>query len=140
MLELQGRRQALLIRPLDEGTYEIGLGVERHRIKAYATADGVTVYGAQGHALLREIDPAALTADPMAGAGGLVAPMPGKVVSYLAKPGESVRSGQALAVMEAMKMEHTLHAPHDGVVAELHYAVGDQIAEGGALLRLEKGV
>jgi 3-methylcrotonyl-CoA carboxylase alpha subunit len=137
-LELLGRRQVLMIRPLDECTYEIGLDADRHRVKVYATADGVTVFGSQGHALLREIDTAALATDPMAGAGGLLAPMPGKVVSYLAKPGESVRSGQALAVMEAMKMEHTLHAPHDGVVAELHYAVGDQVAEGGALLRLEK--
>ena len=47
---------------------------------------------------------------------------------------------QALAVMEAMKMEHTLHAPRDGVVAELLYAVGDQVAEGGELLRLEAAV
>jgi 3-methylcrotonyl-CoA carboxylase alpha subunit len=38
--------------------------------------------------------------------------------------------------MEAMKMEHTLNAPCDGVVAELLYAVGDQVAEGGELLRM----
>jgi 3-methylcrotonyl-CoA carboxylase alpha subunit len=63
--------------------------------------------------------------------------MPGKVVSYLARAGDRVARGQPLAVMEAMKMEHTLHAPHDGVVAELLYAVGDPVAEGGALLRLE---
>ena len=68
--------------------------------------------------------------------GRLTAPMPGKVVSFLAKAGDRVQRGQALAVMEAMKMEHTLHAPHDGVVAELLYAVGDQVAEGGELLRL----
>jgi 3-methylcrotonyl-CoA carboxylase alpha subunit len=48
-----------------------------------------------------------------------------------------VRRGQALAVMEAMKMEHTISAPADGVVAELPYAVGDQVAEGAELLRLE---
>ena len=47
--------------------------------------------------------------------------------------------GQALAVMEAMKMEHTISAPHDGVVEELLYGVGDQVAEGGELLRLAKG-
>jgi 3-methylcrotonyl-CoA carboxylase alpha subunit len=64
--------------------------------------------------------------------------MPGKVVSYLAAPGDTVKRGQALAVMEAMKMEHTLSAPHDGVVQELLYAVGDQVAEGGELLRLQK--
>jgi 3-methylcrotonyl-CoA carboxylase alpha subunit len=50
--------------------------------------------------------------------------------------GERVQRGQALAVMEAMKMEHTLSAPHDGVVQQLLYAVGDQVAEGGELLRL----
>jgi 3-methylcrotonyl-CoA carboxylase alpha subunit len=62
--------------------------------------------------------------------------MPGKVVSFLVKTGDRVTRGQALAVMEAMKMEHTLTAPHDGVVEEVLYAVGDQVAEGGALLRL----
>jgi 3-methylcrotonyl-CoA carboxylase alpha subunit len=42
-----------------------------------------------------------------------------------------------LAVMEAMKMEHTIHAPRDGQVTELLHAVGDQVAEGGELLRLQ---
>ena len=46
------------------------------------------------------------------------------------------RKGQALAVMEAMKMEHTIAAPRDGTVAELLYAPGDQVSEGGELLRL----
>ena len=59
------------------------------------------------------------------------------MVALLAKAGDKVARGQALAVMEAMKMEHTLNAPRDGVVAELLYAVGDQVAEGGELLRLE---
>ena len=47
-----------------------------------------------------------------------------------------MKKGQPLAVMEAMKMEHTITAPHDGVVQELLYAAGDQVAEGGELLRL----
>ena len=68
--------------------------------------------------------------------GRLTAPMPGKVIAFFVKPGDAVIQGQALAVMEAMKMEHTLHAPRDGVVAELLYAVGDQVAEGAELLRL----
>jgi len=63
--------------------------------------------------------------------------MPGKVVSFLVQVGETVKAGQALAVMEAMKMEHTLHAPRDGVVAELRYSPGDQVAEGDELLKLE---
>ena len=67
---------------------------------------------------------------------GSTAPMPGKVVAFLAQVGDQVKAGQPLAVMEAMKMEHTIAAPRDGTVAELLYAVGDQVAEGGELLRL----
>ena len=50
--------------------------------------------------------------------------------------GDKVARGQPLAVLEAMKMEHTIAAPHGGVVEALLYAVGDQVAEGGELLRL----
>ncbi len=62
--------------------------------------------------------------------------MPGKVVSFAVKAGDSVKKGQSLAVMEAMKMEHTIAAPADGVVAELLYAPGDQVADGAELLKL----
>jgi 3-methylcrotonyl-CoA carboxylase alpha subunit len=47
-----------------------------------------------------------------------------------------VRRGQALAVMEAMKMEHTISAPADGIVGELLFAPGDQVTEGAELLKL----
>jgi 3-methylcrotonyl-CoA carboxylase alpha subunit len=62
--------------------------------------------------------------------------LPGKVVSFAVKAGDKVSKGQALAVMEAMKMEHTIAAPADGVVAELMYGPGDQVAEGAELLKL----
>jgi 3-methylcrotonyl-CoA carboxylase alpha subunit len=63
--------------------------------------------------------------------------MPGKVVAYLAQPGQAVKRGQPLAVMEAMKMEHTLAAPADGTVKALRFAAGEQVAEGDALLDFE---
>jgi 3-methylcrotonyl-CoA carboxylase alpha subunit len=68
--------------------------------------------------------------------GRLTAPMPGKVVSFAVKAGDKVKPGQVLAVMEAMKMEHTLTAPAEGDVLELLYAPGDQVTEGAELLRL----
>jgi 3-methylcrotonyl-CoA carboxylase alpha subunit len=68
--------------------------------------------------------------------GGLTAPMPGKVVSFAVKVGDKVKAGQTLAVMEAMKMEHSITAPKEGEVKELLYAPGDQIAEGAELLKL----
>ena len=66
-------------------------------------------------------------------AGGLVAPMPGKVVKLLVTAGQEVAAGAAIAVLEAMKMEHTVRAPEAGVVTELLVAVGEQV-ESGTLL------
>ncbi|MEY4976868.1 MAG: Acetyl-/propionyl-coenzyme carboxylase alpha chain [Pseudomonadota bacterium] len=95
------------------------------------------VFTPRGAARLRLIDRLAHAGDAASEGGRLTAPMPGKVVSFFVKAGDPVRSGQALAVMEAMKMEHTIAAPADGVVAELLYAPGDQVGEGAELLRLQ---
>jgi 3-methylcrotonyl-CoA carboxylase alpha subunit len=138
LLMPDGRRIALQARALGGARHEVELDGERHTLSVYAVGEQVAVFAAAGSALVSEVDLLAHAGDVAGEAGGLVAPMPGKVVSYLASAGETVKRGQPLAVMEAMKMEHTLHAPHDGVVAELLYAVGDQVAEGGALLRLEQ--
>lgn len=67
--------------------------------------------------------------------GGLVrAPMHGKVLSLLVEQGARVVRGQRVAVIEAMKMEHTLVAPIDGTVAEIAVAQDAQVAEGGKVM------
>jgi 3-methylcrotonyl-CoA carboxylase alpha subunit len=66
--------------------------------------------------------------------------MPGKVVSFAVKAGDKVSRGQPLAVMEAMKMEHTIAAPADGTVEELMFSPGEQVAEGDELLRMAAAV
>ncbi len=68
----------------------------------------------------------------------LTAPMPGKIVQVLVKPGERVTRGMPLAVMEAMKMEHTLSAPGDARVESIDVAQGDQISEGAVVVRFTK--
>ncbi len=68
--------------------------------------------------------------------GSLTAPMPGKVIALLVAKGAKVSRGQALVVMEAMKMEHTIAAPTDGEVIDILYQVGDQVGEGAALIDL----
>jgi 3-methylcrotonyl-CoA carboxylase alpha subunit len=68
---------------------------------------------------------------------GLVAPMPGKVIALLAAPGATVDKGAPLLVLEAMKMEHTISAPHAGTVKSFRYAAGDQVAEGAELVEFE---
>ncbi|WP_066341543.1 acetyl/propionyl/methylcrotonyl-CoA carboxylase subunit alpha [Azohydromonas lata] len=66
--------------------------------------------------------------------GGLRAPMPGKVIAWLAQPGATVDKGAPLLVLEAMKMEHTITAPRAGVVKAFRYAPGEQVADGAELV------
>ncbi len=117
--------------------HDITLAGRRLRLSVYAQGERVAVFAPEGSAVLRQIDAIAHAGEGAAEAGRLTAPMPGKVIAFLAQVGDAVTQGQALAVMEAMKMEHTLHAPRDGTVAELLYAVGDQVADGSELLRLQ---
>ena len=83
------------------------------------------------------IDPLARAGDH-SGDGNLIeAPMPGLVKAVFATAGQVVAKGDRLAILEAMKMEHTLEAARDGVVAEVLVAAGDQVEAGAALIRLE---
>ena len=73
-----------------------------------------------------------------AGDGAILAPMPGKVTSVEVAAGEAVTKGQRLLTLEAMKMEHGLVAPFDGVVAELNTIAGAQVQVDAVLVRIEK--
>jgi 3-methylcrotonyl-CoA carboxylase alpha subunit len=115
---------------------ELQFGGQRKTANVYLNGDVAHVFTAQGATQIIAIDLLAHAGDTHAEAGRLTAPMPGKVVSFAVKAGDTVAQGQALAVMEAMKMEHTIAAPHDGMVAELLYAPGDQVTEGAELIRL----
>ncbi|STX29584.1 acyl CoA carboxylase subunit alpha [Legionella beliardensis] len=68
--------------------------------------------------------------------GHLTAPMPATVVAILKKPGDIIKKGDQLLVLEAMKMEHTIHAPKDGIIAEFFYEIGSQVSEGAELLTI----
>ena len=109
---------------------------QRQNVSVYKKGDMVYVFCALGATQLVAIDPLAHRGDGAAEGGRLTAPMPGKVVSFAVKVGDKVTKGQALAVMDAMKMEHTISAPKDGVVVELLFAPGEQVAESAELLKL----
>lgn len=70
--------------------------------------------------------------------GDLHAPMAGRIIRVLAKAGDNVRAGDALLVLEAMKMEQQITAPHDGTVAKLLCEEGDQVAAGQELAVLQQ--
>ena len=86
------------------------------------------------HVVLSYNDPMAHAGEAEAEGGRLTAPMPGKVVAVLVAKAQEVKKGDPLVIMEAMKMEHTIAAPRDGVVDDILYAVGDQVADGAPLL------
>ena len=69
--------------------------------------------------------------------GGLTAPMNGSIVRVLVEAGQAVEAGAQLVVLEAMKMEHSIRAPHAGVVKALYCQEGEMVSEGSALVELE---
>ena len=121
--------------------------IERNGCELTIRLDGTTVRGAVvrdgdafhvftggSHVVLNYRDPLAHAGQAEAEGGRLTAPMPGRIVALLVDKGRKVEKGTPLLIMEAMKMEHTIAAPADGVVEDLLYAVGDQVAEGAQLL------
>ena len=68
--------------------------------------------------------------------GNLISPMPGRIVEVMVNEGQQVRKGETLLVVEAMKIEHMIAAPHDGTVQSLHYRAGEMVDGGVELLVL----
>jgi 3-methylcrotonyl-CoA carboxylase alpha subunit len=134
---------------LDAQRWHIGAEiVEAHRVggawqigglpasPVAVAGDVVTVFDGYGLVFTR-IDPLQ-QAGVAQGDGNLIdAPMPGLVREVFATVGQAVQAGDKLAILEAMKMEHSLLAARDGVVAEVLAAAGDQVEAGAALVRLE---
>ena len=136
-LEIGDASWPFMARSLGEA-HDVTLGERRQGLTVYVHGEQVSVFTPDGRADLREVDDIAHAGEGAASTGQLTAPMPGKLIAYMAKPGDKVARGQALAVIEAMKMEHTIHAPRDGVVRDCLYAPGDQVGEGSELLRLQE--
>lgn len=137
-LRLQLGDQSWDFESRNQGTvHQLRLGGRRRSFSIHRVDDVLWVFGDDPPAALR----ATRHGESVAGHddAGLEAPMPGRVLALLVNAGDTVRRGQALAVMEAMKMEHTIAAPRDGRVSELLCRVGDQVKEGSELLRLDAG-
>jgi propionyl-CoA carboxylase alpha chain len=98
---------------------------------------GIDVDSPRGHVRLtrvpRFVDPAEAVAS-----GSLLAPMPGTVVAVHVEPGQEVEAGQAVLVLEAMKMQHTVSAPYAGTVTEIDVKPGAQVAAGEVLAVVEE--
>jgi 3-methylcrotonyl-CoA carboxylase alpha subunit len=133
-LAVDGEQTDLALAARDGATLSIRLGAASLHGTVRRDGDLFHVFTGGRHFILTYHDPMAHAGEVETAGGRLTAPMPGKVVAILAKAGQDVKKGEALVIMEAMKMEHTIGAPSDGVVEELLYAVGDQVADGAPLL------
>lgn len=131
-----GSTDGPLVFSSNKGVVTIEFAAQRLAAHIYRRGETVHIFARRGATQITVIDPLAHAGEAPGEAGRLTAPMPGKVVSFFVKAGDPVQKGQALAVMEAMKMEHTIAAPADGLVQELLYAPGDQVAEGAELLKM----
>ena len=120
-----------------DGLLRAELGGRRVVASVYWEGDSLTIYRGAERFTLRCHDPLAAQDEALAGRDRLLAPMPGRIVQIKVAAGETVTSGQALLVMEAMKMEHTILAPADGVVKAIHAAVGELVDDGVELVAFE---
>jgi 3-methylcrotonyl-CoA carboxylase alpha subunit len=140
-LNAEPRRRARFL--FDGSEREFELDVETpfsyHGLLRSIVEDDALIFFEQGEAY--RLEPTLRRAGGAAGGasdGAILSPMPGKLISVDVAQGEAVTKGQKLLTLEAMKMEHSLVAPFDGIVAELEASEGAQVSEGTVLARIEK--
>jgi 3-methylcrotonyl-CoA carboxylase alpha subunit len=141
----QGERQVVRLRHDAQSQVRLQgeqLLVERDGVRRQhlAIRRGDTLY-LQFGGELRSVQRADPIAEAQAGQqqhGGLTAPMNGSIVRVLVTAGQSVEAGTALVVLEAMKMEHSIRAPHTGTVKALYCSEGEMVGEGAVLVELEE--
>lgn len=119
-------------------SYGIDIEVNNSRFFSKVTRDNdnIVVHGPWGDALFK-ILPRFTLPGSEAQAGGLIAPMPGKVVDLKVKTGSKVKKGDTLVILEAMKMEHQVKAPEDGKITKVLIKKDDQLENGALLMVLD---
>jgi propionyl-CoA carboxylase alpha chain len=130
-----GEAQELLLLEAGERTLRFSAGGVQRTYRVVSAGDEIFVHSQLGDVRLLRV-PRFPEAAREGVEGGCVSPMPGKISRILVEAGQSVQAGDALIILEAMKMEHTVSAPAAGTVQELLVAEGGQVAAGVPLVRL----
>ena len=120
----------------DEDGIDMIFDGKRHYSRVTVSKNNILVHMPFGDVML-ELKPRFKMPGTEVTIGGLIAPMPGKVIDVQVKKGKKVKAGDTLVILEAMKMEHSIKASEDGTVSELLISVNDQV-ENGALLMVVK--
>ncbi len=137
VLEIDGQPTRAGGQLLPGGELRADLGGSRSSVTVVVAAEKRHVFLHGRCHVLAAVDPLSHSLDAGGAEGGLTAPMPGKIIALIAKPGEKIAKGAPLLILEAMKMEHTIAAPSDGIVKSFRYAVGEQVSDGAELVEFE---
>jgi 3-methylcrotonyl-CoA carboxylase alpha subunit len=127
--------QTLAIEALNPTTGVYQINGNRLRARVVTTDQQVSVFAERGYHFAI-VDPLVAADQDQQGGDAVAAPMSGLVKLVSASAGAEVAEGDAIVVMEAMKMEHTLRAPRDGVLGELTVVAGDQVDEGDLMFSM----
>jgi 3-methylcrotonyl-CoA carboxylase alpha subunit len=114
------------------------VGSKRVEVPVRTFGPSIHIYHESRLFELERIDPLDVTGEDAVLSGDLTAPMTGKIIAVNTEAGARVRKGDPLVVLEAMKMEHTLHAPADHVVFEVLVRPGDQVDDGAVVVVFDK--
>lgn len=147
-IAVDGAAHSVSVRTGERG--RLALEIDGRRVLAHVASDGARLWvhvEGETWSLERVADArsgragegaaARASADGAPTAGPIVAAMPGRVLDVLVAEGDEVRKGQALLLLEAMKMELRIAAPVDGVVRRVHVAAGQVIERGAALVQID---
>ncbi|MFA6301728.1 MAG: acetyl-CoA carboxylase biotin carboxylase subunit [Legionella sp.] len=121
---------------LDEENLSVDTHKEHYQTVVYNTPARLALFTEQGNTVTERFSWDKIGVESTKNTGKLTAPMPATVVAILKNIGDKVTAGEGLIVLEAMKMEHTINAPTDGILSEIYYTVGSQVSEGAKLLAL----
>ncbi|KRG40455.1 3-methylcrotonyl-CoA carboxylase [Stenotrophomonas panacihumi] len=134
-----GERQAKATVRREADGLRVGMEGRQWPLRAWRDGSRVHLFGMDGGQPWLIHDAIAEADQPAVEAGGLTAPMPGRVIALPVVPGAKVAKGQPLVVLEAMKMEHSLNAPADGVLKAYRVREGELVGEGVVLVEFEAG-
>jgi 3-methylcrotonyl-CoA carboxylase alpha subunit len=123
---------------LSEGVLSAAFDGTFRRCDAHVSGNRVFLHDDSQRTTLQRVDAFAFVKSTQRADDRVAAPMPGRIVVVRAKPGDTVETGQELLVMEAMKMEIALKAPHAGKIETVSAAVGDFVEADAILVRFAK--
>jgi len=135
-LNIEG--EAFEVQILQHHDAGLDLAIDGHKISATVIQDdqNFTIFYGGSVSYLHHYVAGAEGEDDSGGSGVIITPMPGKVTQIMIQDGEKVTQGQPLLILEAMKMEHTIKAQVTGTIEGFRLAVGDQVTDGEALVRI----